>query len=99
MTTISCTFLRAGLYERVARKKPLLTEKFTKRHEGLLLNTWKVLQSDETKIKLIGHQEKCYMWCNPSVSLHPKNTMIHSGYSIHAVGVFFISRVLETGQN
>ena len=57
-TTLSRTLHRAGLYGRVARKKPLLTERnkqthllFTKRHVGDSPNIWKkILGSDETKM-------------------------------------------------
>ena len=57
-TTLSHTLHRAGLYGRVARKKPLLKEKnkqtrlvFAKRHVGDSPNIWKkVLWSDETKM-------------------------------------------------
>ncbi|MBN3275160.1 TCB1 transposase, partial [Polyodon spathula] len=82
-TTLSRTLHRAGLYGRVARKKPLLKEKnkqtrlvFTKRHVRDSPDIWKkVLWSDETKIELYGHQGKCYVWRKPNTSHHPENTM------------------------
>ena len=70
-TTLSSTLHRAGLYGRVARKKPLLKVKnkqtslvFAKWHVGDSPNIWKkVLWSDETKIEIFGHQGKRYVWC------------------------------------
>lgn len=89
-TTISCTPHRAGLYGRVARKKPLLSVKhkkahfeFAKKHVNDPLNVWrKVIWSDETKIELIGRKGKCYVWWQPNTSHHPKNTVKHGGVSI-----------------
>lgn len=99
MTTISRTLHRAGLYGRVARKKPLLTGKnrkarfeFAKRHVGDSQTVWrKVLWSDETKIELFGHQGKRYVWRKPNTSHHPKNTIPtvkHGGGSIMLWGCF-----------
>ena len=98
-TTISRTLHRAGLYGRVARKKPLLSIKnkkarfeFAKRHVADSLNVWrKVLWSDETKIELFGHKGKCYVWRQPNTSHHPKNTVPtvkHGGGSIMLWGCF-----------
>ncbi|MBN3272188.1 TCB1 transposase, partial [Polyodon spathula] len=98
-TTLSRTLHRAGLYGRVARKKPLLKEKnkqtrlvFTKRHVGDSPNIWKkVLWSDETKIELFGHQGKRYVWRKPNTSHHPENTIPtvkHGGGSIMLWGCF-----------
>jgi hypothetical protein len=58
LTTVGHALHRAGLFGRVARKKPLLKEKnkqthlvFAKRHVGDSPNIWKkVLWSDETKM-------------------------------------------------
>jgi transposase len=79
-TTLSHTLHRAGLYGRVARKKPLLKENskqtclvFTKGHVGDSPNIWKtVIWSDETKIDLFGHQGKHYIWHKPNTSHHPR---------------------------
>ena len=78
-TTISRTLHRAGLYGRVAKKKPLLSVKnkkarfeFAKRHVGDSPNVWrKVLWSGETKIELFSHQGKRHVWRKPNTSHHP----------------------------
>ena len=78
-TTLSCILHNAGLYRRVARKKALLKEKnkqthlvFAKRYVGDSPNIWKkVLWSDETKIKLFGHQGKRYV-ANPTTLITPR---------------------------
>ena len=69
-TTLSPTLLRAGLYGRVARKKPLFKEinkptrlVLAKSYVGDSPNIWKkVLWLDETKIALFGLQGKRYVW-------------------------------------
>ena len=79
-TTLSHTPHRAGLYRRVARKKPLLKEKnkqtrlvSAKRHVGDSPNIWKnVHWSDKTKMLLFGNQGKCYVWGKPNTSPHPR---------------------------
>jgi transposase len=105
-TTLSHTLHRAGLYGRVARKKPLLKEKnkqtcllFAKRHVGDSPNIWKnALWSDETKIKLFGHQGKHYVWHKPNTAHHPKDlipTVKHGGGSIMLWGCFSYREILE----
>ena len=45
----------------------------------------KVLSSDETKIELLVHQGKSYLWRKPTTSHHPENTtptVKHGGCSI-----------------
>jgi hypothetical protein len=45
----------------------------------------KVLWLNENKIKLFGHQGKCYVWRKPNTSHHPENiipTVKHCGGSI-----------------
>ena len=82
-TTLSRTLHRAGLYGRVARKKPLLKDKkkqthlvFAKKHVGDSPKIWKMLLwSDETKIELYGHKGKCYVWRKPNTSHNPENTI------------------------
>ena len=60
----------------------------------------KVLWSDETKIELFGHQGKRYVWHKHLSS--PREHNPHSEacrWQHHAVGMFFIGRDWETGQN
>ena len=64
-TTLSHTLNRAGLYGRVARKKPLLILVFAKRLVGVSPFIWKmVLWSDETKIVAI--KENAMSGANPT---------------------------------
>ena len=107
-TTLSHTLHRAGLYGRVSRKKkPLLKEKiskhvvFTKRHVGDSPNIWKkVLWSDETKIEIFGHRGTFLVQTRHLSS--PRKHQCRSDawwWQHHAVGMFFIGRDWETGQN
>ena len=65
-STISRSLHKAGLYGRVARKKPLLKKphlkarmEFAKKHVDDTADMWKkVLWSDETKIELFGLNSK-----------------------------------------
>uniref|UniRef100_A0A803KFC9 Transposase Tc1-like domain-containing protein n=1 Tax=Xenopus tropicalis TaxID=8364 RepID=A0A803KFC9_XENTR len=65
-TTISRALHKVGLYGRVARRKPLLTEnhkksglQFATSHVGDTANMWKkVLWSDKTKMELFGQNAK-----------------------------------------
>ena len=79
-TTLSHTLHRAGLYGRLARRKPLLKERnmqtrlvFIKRHVGDSPNIWmKVLWSDETKIELFGHQGNAMSGTNSTPLITPR---------------------------
>uniref|UniRef100_A0AAR2J9J3 Transposase Tc1-like domain-containing protein n=1 Tax=Pygocentrus nattereri TaxID=42514 RepID=A0AAR2J9J3_PYGNA len=92
-TTISCILHKSGLYGRVARRKQFLKDihkksclKFARSHLGDTPNMWKkVLWSDEPKIKLFGHNAKCYVWCKSNTAYHPEHTIPtvkHGGGSI-----------------
>ena len=74
-----------------------------KRLVGDSPSTWKnVLWLDETKIELLGHQGKLYVWCKPNTSHHLENTIPtvkHGGGSIMLWVCFSISNDWETGQN
>ena len=49
---------------------------FINSHVGDSPNIWKkVLWSDETNIKLFGHQVKHCVWCKPKIFHHPENTI------------------------
>ena len=69
-STISRALHRAGLYGRVARKKPLLKAhhkqrrlEFAQAHmEDSPLQWSKILWSDETKIELFEQNQKKYVW-------------------------------------
>ena len=98
-TTITRTLHKAGLYGRVARRKPLLKKThiksrldFAKRHVGDTANMWKkVLWSDETKIELFGLSAKRYVWRKANTAHHPENTIPtvkHGGGSIMLWGCF-----------
>uniref|UniRef100_A0AAZ1XDH6 Transposase Tc1-like domain-containing protein n=1 Tax=Oreochromis aureus TaxID=47969 RepID=A0AAZ1XDH6_OREAU len=84
-TTISHALHKVGLYGRVARRKPLLTEnhkksrlQFATSHVGDTANMWKkVLWSDETKMELFGQNAKRYVW--------RKLTLHHSEHTIPTV--------------
>ncbi|CDQ85773.1 unnamed protein product [Oncorhynchus mykiss] len=85
----------------------------TKRHVGDSPNIWrKGLLTDENKIELFGHQGKCYVWHKPNTSSplephQPENLITLRTpsppqtwwWQHHAVGMFFVSRDSETGQN
>lgn len=70
VTTISQALQKAGLYGRVAIKKPFLRRCYTqsclccaKTHLEDSAAMWKkVLWSDETKIELLGLNSKHYVW-------------------------------------
>ena len=65
---------------------------FTKRHVGDSPNIWKKeLWSDETKMEVVGHQGKCYVWRKTNTSHHPENTIPtvkNGGSSIMLWGCF-----------
>uniref|UniRef100_A0AAY5L3A7 Transposase Tc1-like domain-containing protein n=1 Tax=Esox lucius TaxID=8010 RepID=A0AAY5L3A7_ESOLU len=68
-TTISHILHMNGLWDRVARRKPFLTNKniqawlkFTKTNIKSPKSTWEnVLWSDETKVEVFGHNSKRYV--------------------------------------
>ena len=83
VTTILQALHKAGLYGRVARKKPFLKRCHTqsrlcyaKTHLEDSVAMWKkVLWSDETKIELFGLNSKRYVWRKPNTAHHPKHTI------------------------
>ena len=98
-TTVRRVLNNAGLYGRVARKKPLLKKKhrearlqFAKSHVDKPAAYWeKVLWSDETKIELFGQNEQRYVWRKPNTAFQEKNlvpTVKHGGGSIMVWGCF-----------
>uniref|UniRef100_A0A669EVF3 Transposase n=1 Tax=Oreochromis niloticus TaxID=8128 RepID=A0A669EVF3_ORENI len=82
-TTISRALHKVGLYGRVARRKPLLTEnhkksrlQFATSHVGDTANMWKkVLWSDETKMQLFGQNAKRYVWRKTTTAHHSEHTI------------------------
>uniref|UniRef100_A0A803JNW0 Tc1-like transposase DDE domain-containing protein n=1 Tax=Xenopus tropicalis TaxID=8364 RepID=A0A803JNW0_XENTR len=98
-TTISRALHKVGLYGRVARRKPLLTEnhkksrlQFATSHEGDTANMWKkVLWSDETKLELFGQNAKRYVWRKTNTAHHSEHTIPtvkYGGGSIMLWGCF-----------
>ena len=98
-STISRSLHKAGLYGRVARKKPLLKKpnlkarmEFVKKYVDDTADMWKkVLWSDETKIELFGLKSKRYVWRKPKTAHYPVNTIPsvkHGGGSIMLWGCF-----------
>ncbi|MGH0191136.1 UNVERIFIED_CONTAM: hypothetical protein FKN15_057523 [Acipenser sinensis] len=92
-STVSQSLHKAGLYRRVARKKPLLKKPhlkshidFVKKHVDDTADMWKkVLWSDETKIELFGLNSKLYVWRKPNTAHHAVitiPTVKHGGGSI-----------------
>jgi hypothetical protein len=72
-TTIFAALQQSGLYDRVARRKPLLSKRpmtsrleFAKRHlkDSQTMKN-KILWTDETKIELFGLNAKHHIWRNP----------------------------------
>uniref|UniRef100_A0AAZ3QV01 Transposase Tc1-like domain-containing protein n=1 Tax=Oncorhynchus tshawytscha TaxID=74940 RepID=A0AAZ3QV01_ONCTS len=95
-TTISTALHQAGLYDRVARWKPLLSKRdmtasleFAKRHlkdPQTMRNN--ILWSDGTKIKLFGLNAKCHVWRKPGIM----PTVKHGGDSIMLWGCLSAAR-------
>uniref|UniRef100_A0AAY5L436 Ig-like domain-containing protein n=1 Tax=Esox lucius TaxID=8010 RepID=A0AAY5L436_ESOLU len=82
--TITRIFHMNGLWGRVGRRKPFLTEKniqarlkFTKTNIKSPKSTWEnALCSDETKVQLFGHNSKRYVWCKNITAHHPNSIML-----------------------
>uniref|UniRef100_A0AAX7UC00 Transposase Tc1-like domain-containing protein n=1 Tax=Astatotilapia calliptera TaxID=8154 RepID=A0AAX7UC00_ASTCA len=82
-TTISRALHNVGLYGRLARRKPLLTEnhkksrlQFATSHVGDTANMWKkVLWSDETNMELFGPNAKRYVWRKTNTAHHSEHTI------------------------
>uniref|UniRef100_A0A669ESK4 Transposase Tc1-like domain-containing protein n=1 Tax=Oreochromis niloticus TaxID=8128 RepID=A0A669ESK4_ORENI len=98
-TTISRALHKVGLYGRVARRKPLLTEnhkkshlQFATSHVGDTANMWKkVLWSDEPKMELFGQNAKRYVWRKTTTAHHSEHTIPtvkYGGGSIMLWGCF-----------
>ncbi len=87
----SCRKL-SGLYGRVARRKPLLSARYMKKHlKDSKMVTNKILWSDETKRELFGLNSKRYVWRKPGTAHHLSNTVPtvkHGGGSIMLWGCF-----------
>ncbi len=91
-STITAALHQSGLYGRVARRKPLLSARYMKKHlKDSKMVTNKILWSDETKIELFGLNSKRYMWRKPGTAHHLSNTVPtvkHGGGSIMLWGCF-----------
>ncbi len=85
-TTITAALHQSGLYDRVARRKPLLSARHMKKHlKDSKMVTNKILWSDETKIERFGLNSKRYVWRKPGTAHHLSNTVPtvkHGGGSI-----------------
>jgi len=92
-STITAAIHQSGLYGRVARRKPLLSQSLLKRKHlkdsKMVIN--KILWSNETKIELFGFNSKRYVWRKPGTAHHLSNTISavkHGGGSIMMWGCF-----------
>ena len=90
---MTATLLRSGVYGRLARRKPLLSERHMKVHlefEKKHLKDFqtvrnKILCSDESKIELFGLNSKHHVWRKPGTAhqlLNTIPTLKHCGGSI-----------------
>ena len=98
-TTISAAIHQSGLYDRVARRKPLLSKRhmahgleFAKMHlkDSQTMKN-EIIWSDETKIKLFGVNARHHFWRKPGTAHHQANTIPtvkHGGGSIMLWGCF-----------
>ncbi|KAG2468546.1 TC1A transposase, partial [Polypterus senegalus] len=98
-TTISAAIHQSGLYDRVARRTPLLSKRhiaarpeFAKRHlkDSQTMRN-KILWSDETKIEFFGVNARRHVWRKPGTAHHQANTIPtvkHGGGSIMLWGYF-----------
>ncbi len=91
-STITAALHQSGLYGRVARRKPLLSARYMKKHlKDSKMVTNKIIWSDETKIELFGLNSKRYVWRKPGTAHHLSNTVPtvkHGGGSIMLWGCF-----------
>ncbi len=91
-STITAALHQSGLYGRVARRKPLLSARYMKKHlKDSKMVTNKILWSDETKIELFGLNFKRYVWRKLGTAHHLSNTVPtvkHGGGSIMLWGCF-----------
>uniref|UniRef100_A0AAZ3PMV5 Transposase Tc1-like domain-containing protein n=1 Tax=Oncorhynchus tshawytscha TaxID=74940 RepID=A0AAZ3PMV5_ONCTS len=110
ISTVKRVLNRHNLIGRSARKKPLLQNhhkkarlRFATAHGDKDRTFWRnVLCSDETKIKLFGHNDHRYVWRKKGEACKPKNTIPtvkHGGGSIMSWGVLFCRRDWCTSQN
>uniref|UniRef100_A0AAQ4RY10 Tc1-like transposase DDE domain-containing protein n=1 Tax=Gasterosteus aculeatus aculeatus TaxID=481459 RepID=A0AAQ4RY10_GASAC len=90
-TTISAALHKSGLFGRVARRKPLLSKMFAKKHlkDSQTMRN-KILWSDETKIELFGLNAKRHVWRKLGTAHHHNTipTVKHGGGSIMLWGCF-----------
>ncbi|KAG2457038.1 TCB1 transposase, partial [Polypterus senegalus] len=98
-TTISAAIYQADLYDRVARRKPLLSKRhmaahleFAKRHmkDSQTMRN-KILWSDETKIEPFGVNARHRVWRKPGTAHHQASTIPtvkHGGGNIMLWGCF-----------
>ena len=99
ISTVKQVLYRHNLKGQSARKKPLLQNRHKKAKlrfatalrdkDGLFRR--KILWSDETKIELFDHNDRCYVWRKKREAFKPKNTIPtvkHGGGSIMLLRCF-----------
>ncbi len=98
-STIKRALHRQGLKGCCARKKPLLQDwhkkarvRFADEHQDKDIAFWRrVFWTDETRIKLFGHNDQRYVWRKKGEAFHPNSiipTVKHGGDSIMLWGSF-----------